>query len=394
VPATSTVPAAAPARAATAPAARRRSPLWARLAVCLGTLLMLASGLTLVGGRLLVTTAGRQLNQQDLLGDTGAQARQRHVTIKGAKTVLLVGLDSRPGQNPTDLVRADTVMLLHVVASHDRGYLVSIPRDTYVQVPADRATGYGGGPEKINAAYAFGAWHGGGVAGGVRLLARTITALTGIVPDAAAVINFDGFRSVVGVLGGVDMCVDEKTTSIHIGHTADGTFKAPFRIHSDGTVGHAVAGVTPQVYEKGCRHFAAWQALDYVRQRDLLADRDYDYGRQRHQQQFIKAIFKQVFSAGTLTDLPKLNHVLSAMRGAMTIDSGGISPVDWLYAMRAVTPESLVTVKTNAGRFNPRTINGIAYEMLSPLSQQLLRAVRDDTLDQFVAAHPDWATAS
>jgi anionic cell wall polymer biosynthesis LytR-Cps2A-Psr (LCP) family protein len=263
-----------------------------------------------------------------------------------------------------------------------------------VRVPADLGTGFAGGPQKINAAFAYGAWHGGGIAGGVRLLAKTIGSIAGIVPDAAAVIDFTGFQKVVGVLGGVDMCIDEKTKSIHLGRTASGQLKPPFHINSDGTVGRSIRGVTPLVYEKGCRHLAAWQALDYVRQRDLLENHDLDYGRQRHQQQFIKAIFKKIFSAGTLTDLGKLNGVLSAMRGAMTIDSGGIAPTDWVYAMRAVTPDTLVTIKTNAGRLNPKTVNGTDYEVLSPASTQLLQAIRDDTVDQFLVGHQDWISTS
>jgi polyisoprenyl-teichoic acid--peptidoglycan teichoic acid transferase len=377
---------------------RAKPPLWARLLVWCGALLMVVSGVLIVSGKVLVAAANRGVNQKNLLGDAGAQGQaqqhEQHVTITGAKTILLVGLDNRPGQNPNDLVRADSIMLLHFAAGHDRGYLVSIPRDSYVQVPADRQTGYGGGPEKINAAFAYGNWHGGGIAGGVRLLARTIESIAGIVPDAAAVIDFTGFQKVVGVLGGVDMCVDEKTTSIHLGRTASGQIKPPFHINSDGTVGRAIRGVTPLVYLPGCQHLAAWQALDYVRQRDLLANHDLDYGRQRHQQQFLKAIFKKIFSAGTLTNLGKLNGVLAAMRGAMTLDAGGIQPSDWAYAMRAVTPNNLVTIKTNAGRLNPKTIGGIDYELLSQDSLQLLRSVKDDTVDTFIAAHADWVSTS
>jgi hypothetical protein len=43
-----------------------------------------------------------------------------------------------------------------------------------------------------------------------------------------------------------------------------------------------------------------WQVLDYVRQRELLPNGDYD--RRRHQQQFLMAVLKQTASAGTLTD--------------------------------------------------------------------------------------------
>ncbi len=373
---------------------RTKPPLWARLFVVFGALLMVGSGLLIISGKVLIAAANHGVNQENLLGPEGAKERA-HATVTGPKTVLLVGLDSRPGQNPNDLVRADSIMLLHVSASHDRAYLVSIPRDTYAQIPPDPKTGYAGGTEKINAAFAYGNWHGGGIAGGVQLLAKTIEQMTGIgVPDAAAVITFSGFQQVVGALGGVDMCIDEKTTSIHIGYTADGKERPPFRINTDGTVGSRIRGVTPVVYEPGCRHLAAWQALDYVRQRDLLANHDLDYGRQRHQQQFIKAIFKKIFTAGTLTNIGKLNSVMNAMRGAMTIDAGNIQPSDWAYAMRNITPDSVVTVKTNGGQLNPKVINGIDYEALSDTSMQLLQAVKSDTVDAFLLQHPDWASKS
>jgi hypothetical protein len=48
-------------------------------------------------------------------------------------------------------------------------------------------------------------------------------------------------------------------------------------------------------------------------------------------------------------------------------------------------------VKTNGGTFNSEQVGGQSVEILDDLSQQLLRAVRDDTVGDFVAAHPDWA---
>src|SRR5262245_41768638 len=316
---------------------RNLAPMWARWCIFLGVLAVVASGVVVVGTQLVAAIADRQVDNHDLLGEAGAQAQapEHHVTIKGAKNILLVGLDARPAQNPDDLVRADSIIMLHIPADHQRAYLVSIPRDTYVHVPAYRATHWGGGYQKINAAYAYGQWHGGGTAGGVQLLAKTIESLGGPAPDAAAVIDFSGFQRVVDALGGVYMCVDETTTSIHTGFTADHKEAAPFHVNSDGSVGSRIPGVTPMKYPKGlCQVFPGWQALDYVRQRDLLANNDYDYGRQRHQQQFLKAVFKKLFSAGTLTNPLRLNRVFTALNKAMTIDDGGISPSDWVYAMR------------------------------------------------------------
>ncbi|WP_432981233.1 hypothetical protein [Dactylosporangium sp. CA-233914] len=68
---------------------------------------------------------------RNLLGDTGKQAQQRgHVDITGAKNILLIGIDARPGQDPAELVRADSILILHIPASHNAAFLISIPRDT------------------------------------------------------------------------------------------------------------------------------------------------------------------------------------------------------------------------------------------------------------------------
>jgi polyisoprenyl-teichoic acid--peptidoglycan teichoic acid transferase len=240
---------------------KRHDPLWARLMVIFGALLMLTSGVAIFGSKLLVAQATKSVSRQNLLGAAGQN--RAHVSINGAKNILLIGVDSRPGQNPNELVRSDSIMILHIPASHDRGYLVSIPRDTLVSIPSynNGKIKYGGGQEKINAAFAFG---GQGLTGdvakshGFELLAKTIQNLSGITFDAGAIVDFTGFQQVVEVLGGVDMYVDEKTTSIHIGSDKNGKYAQPFHINSDGTVGSKVPGVAPKVYEVGQHHFAPW----------------------------------------------------------------------------------------------------------------------------------------
>src|SRR5204863_8429000 len=99
-------------------------PLWAKLLVIFGAVLMLGSGTLIVGQKLIFAAATSSFNQISLL-DPAAQQAQQHVTISGAKNILLVGVDSRPGQNAADLVRADSIMILHVATTHDRAYLVS-----------------------------------------------------------------------------------------------------------------------------------------------------------------------------------------------------------------------------------------------------------------------------
>jgi polyisoprenyl-teichoic acid--peptidoglycan teichoic acid transferase len=377
--------------------AKRRDPLWARLLVLFGALLMLGSGGAVVGSKVLFAAATKDVTRQNLLGS--ANTERQHATITGAKNILLVGLDTRPNQDPSKLTRADSIILMHIPASHDQAYLVSLPRDSYVHIPAynNGKTSYAGGENKINAAFAYGSRGLTGASAlshGFELLSLTVKNLTGITPDAGAIIDFQGFKQVVNVLGKICMYVDEDTTSIHVGHTKDGKQAPPYKINPDGTLNHKIAGVTPNIYKKGNHCFTPADALDFVRQRDLLANRDYDYGRQRHQQQFLKAVLKDVVDKG-LSSPTKLPSLLSAVGKTMTVDDGGISLEDWVFAMRGINPNDLVTLKTNDGRFNSRSVPGVgSVEIISDTSMELLRSVKNDTVETFIQAHQDWVSVS
>jgi LCP family protein required for cell wall assembly len=387
------------ARAVSKPAGgRARSPRWALWCVVMGALLVAGSGVAVASTRVLLGTATETVKQQNLLGETRTETKR--VNVKGAKTILLVGLDTRPHQDASKLTRSDSIILLHVPADHKAAYLVSLPRDTYVRIPAfdNGAQRYAGGRNKINAAFAYGSRGLTGdkaLTGGFTLLAKTVKNTTGITPDAGAIIDFPGFREVVKVLGKVCMRVDTTTTSIHIGRDKrTGKTEKPYVTHSDGTINYKVRGVTPNIYRKGEHCFTPAEALDFVRQRDLLEDDSYDYGRQRHQQQFVKALVTTMMDQG-LDSPTKLPGLLKALGRTMTVDDGGIPLSDWVFALRGIRPDDLVTIKTNNGTFNSATIPGVgSAEILSDTSRELLKAVKNDTVDEFVQAHPTWVTKS
>ncbi|GAA2391671.1 LCP family protein [Dactylosporangium salmoneum] len=379
---------------------RHRAPVWAKLCIVVGVVLTLMSGVALVGKQLLFSYATHSVAQENLLGDTGTRGQQRgHVDITGAKNILLIGIDARPDQDPTEPVRADSILILHIPADHNAAFLISIPRDTWVKIPPynNGAKRFAGGHDKINGAYAAG---GAGLTGAnqrahaVELLALTIKSLWGVTFDGAAIVDFTGFQQVVAVLGGIDMYVDEETTSIHVGYDAKGEVKVPYRQYtrSDGGQGLSpIPGVTPFVYHVGYQHLEPWQALDYVRQRELLPNSDYD--RQRHQQQFLKALFKKLLSRDVLTNPVQLNQVLQVVGKAMTIDSGGIDLADWAYAMRGIGGDDLLTIKTNNGTFNNDPGNRYA-EALDQTTLDLLAAVRTEQVPAFIAAHPELVAPS
>jgi anionic cell wall polymer biosynthesis LytR-Cps2A-Psr (LCP) family protein len=165
-------------------------------------------------------------------------------------------------------------------------------------------------------------------------------------------------------------------------------------INKTGTVNHAIHGVKPNVYTKGDHCFNPSQALDFVRQRDLLDDHSLDYGRQRHQQQFFKAIINQALKDGldSPTKLPKL---LSAFGKAMTVDNGGIDLADWALTMRSLKPDKLVTIKTNEGKLNSADIAGVgSVEKLSADTMALLKAIKKDQIDSFLISHPRFVANS
>jgi LCP family protein required for cell wall assembly len=355
---------------------RARTPWWARIAIIFGALLMVASGVALVGQKALVARYSRNVPQQDLLGDAKEPEQQE---AQGPLNILMVGLDARPGESIA-ASRADTIIILHVPASRDRAYLISVPRDLMVQVQPYPKSGYAGGRAKMTEAYFHGAQGGAGVKGEV--LAHTIKDTLGVTFNAAAIINFSSFEKVIDALGGVDMCVDERVASIHLVRTPAGKV-----VNIENEKNPAAIG-TPIVYEKGtCRRFAAWEALDYSRQRYNLPNGDYD--RQRHQQQLLKAILKAATSRGLITNPGKLDRVIQAAGSAFILDTGGVPLADWVFSLRGITTNGLTMLRTNGGKTQTKLVDGIAFELLQPTSQAMFTAVKNDTLDAFIQAHPE-----
>jgi LCP family protein required for cell wall assembly len=205
-----------------------------------------------------------------------------------ALNFLLVGYDERPGSGPP---RADAIVVAHVDRARQKLHLVSIPRDLYLAPN-----------HKINAEY---------TAGGMDRLAATVTRLTGVPLDGTVAVSFAGFMKVTDAVGGVRMCVDRRVESVHIGVDRDGNFLAPSR------------GGRPYVHEVGCRNFAGWQALDYVRQRALLRNGSID--RDKHIREYLIALFDKLISSDTLTNPARIAQVVSSAGSALTVDGPNLA---------------------------------------------------------------------
>jgi LCP family protein required for cell wall assembly len=361
------------------PRRKTRDPLWARLLVMFGALLMLLSGGAIVGGKVLLYQATSGVEKAPLLG--GAGAPQGAKALKGPLNILMVGIDERPQGN--DLVRSDSILILHIPEDRAGAYVVSIPRDSYVEIPAYSKSNFRGSREKVNSAFAHGWANGGGREGGFELLALTLQRLTGLRFNAGAIIDFHGFVGVVDALGGVDMCVDTKrpVVSKHLGFDNKGKFLHP----NDGG--------KPAVYQPGeCRTFTGAYALDYVRQRESLEDGD--YGRQRHQQQFFKALAKKAKDSGIGGNPAKMLDIIKAGGKTLTVDLRGASIENWLFTVKGLADSDVVLLKANGGQFNSITCGGgESCEQLNEKTLEMFQAMKADTVSEFVLANPDFINA-
>ena len=157
---------------------------------------------------LLVWANGKIQHVDALSGATGTSG----------STYLLAGSDARGdgiSEDGTEGARTDTIMLLHAPASGPVA-LISLPRDTYAEIP-------GQGASKLNAAYSW---------GGAPLLVQTVEQLTGMTVDHYVEVGFAGVEDIVDAVGGVELCLDydvdderselEWTAGCHVadGHTA------------------------------------------------------------------------------------------------------------------------------------------------------------------------------
>jgi LCP family protein required for cell wall assembly len=234
--------------------------------------------------------------------------------VAKAENFVLIGSDSRAGANGkgtggSDVPgkRSDTTIVLHISAGNGHATLISIPRDSYVQIPRCRQPGGKVSQpftSKFNAAFSV---------GGASCTIATVQHLTGLKIDHYAVVDFVGFERIVEALGGVRMCVahplrDPKRTDPATGQPIGSGLNLP-------------AGKNVEI--NGA------QALALMRARYGLGDGS-DLDRIKRQQQFIGAMIRKVTSGSLLLDPFKLEHVLSAVASSLTTDGFGLSTMKTL----------------------------------------------------------------
>jgi LCP family protein required for cell wall assembly len=195
-------------------------------------------------------------------GKTTGKEQSGGAFASGGKNYLFLGVDER-GDVKNFKGRTDTIMILHIAPWGKKDLLISIPRDTKVNLPDH-------GTNKINAAYVY---------GGEEMLVNEIYELTGISITKTMIVNFEGFKSVVDALGGVYITVDEP-------------------MHDP------LSGAD---FEPGTHLMDGGQALAFARDRKS-ANGDFD--RVDRQKYLINEIFKQKFNISIIGKAPQLLNIL------------------------------------------------------------------------------------
>ena len=245
-------------------------------------------------------------------------------------TYLLAGSDSRADGAVQDgfegSERADSIMLVNV-APNGQAVALSIPRDTYAEIP-------GVGWDKINASYAY---------GGPQLLVETVEKLTGLTVDHFVQIGMGAVPDMVDAVGGVELCYD---------HDANDEYSG-----LNWTAGcHTVDGTT---------------ALQFSRMR--YQDPEGDIGRTKRQRQVISKVVSSAASPATLINPARTLNVERAGSKSFTVDedSSIFTVGSLVLALRSASSEELMGVPP---------IESLDYTTSAGASAVLLR---DETAPDF-----------
>lgn len=212
--------------------------------------------------------------------------------------ILLMGSDDRSGENgviggEAPGMRSDTTIIMHISADRTRVELVSIPRDSLVDIPSctmtDGATTKAQKGAMFNSAFALGWDHGGDIASAAGCSMLTVMSLTDVYLDGFVVVDFGGFQSMIDAIGGVPMCIPEAIV-------------AP-----DANLNLAA----------GQQTLNGEQALGLARARKGTGLNGSDLTRISRQQELLGATAKTLLDKNLLTDAPGLLKFLNAATSSL-----------------------------------------------------------------------------
>ena len=242
---------------------KRKRPILRRL-LFLALLLFLCVGGYI--GYVFYQTFAAANESYDDLGREKSRLRDYAVSISNDPvSILLLGVENYSSGGKGG--RSDTLMVATFNPEDQKMKLLSIPRDTRVEIP-------GKGLNKINHSFSK---------GGKELTVETVEDFLNIPIDYYATVNFDGLKNIVDIVGGV---------------TVDVPFD--FTQNSDDPKAEKLE------FFEGPMKLDGRYALAYARMR--LQDPENDIGRNERQQQVVKAIIDKIASAGTLLKVDKLTN--------------------------------------------------------------------------------------
>jgi polyisoprenyl-teichoic acid--peptidoglycan teichoic acid transferase len=319
----------------------RRRRLLPMILIGLVVLLVVAMGAGLLYAATIDRSLTKNLNRGvELPTDESSLRPPKEADEAGTLNYVLLGSDSRdPGNEGNG--RSDTILVVHLNAKRDKAYIISFPRDMWVNVP-----GYG--RNKINAAFAF---------GGAPLAVRTLEDLTAVRMDHVVLIDFEGFIRLTEDLNGVTV-----------------TNKDAFSAHGFD-------------YPKGEITIAGEEALWFVRERKLLPGGDLD--RAENQRNVIKAIVEKGLSAQVISDPATFIGFVGNVAKHLTVDNGlSDAEIRRTALSLRLTGKDIQLLQAPISGFDTtgdgQSIDVVDTAKLAELSQ----AMKKDKLSEYVKKYP------
>jgi LCP family protein required for cell wall assembly len=221
--------------------------------------------------------------------------------------MLIVGCDEIENQG-----RADTIVLLSISPKTKNILILSIPRDTRVEIP-------GRGMDKINHAYAF---------GGRELISKTVSSFLDIPINFYVIVDFIKFVNIIDELGGVEINIEKEM------HYID-----------------KAGGLNINLYP-GKQILDGEKALQYIRFRQ---DNLGDLGRIKRQQKLGEALINKMMNLDSVTKIPQ---ILEGLKTYLETDLKLQDAVALANRFKGVSQDKFI-IETVQG--NPVYINGISY---------------------------------
>ena len=326
-----------PETQATPPPKKRRRTLRLVL-IALAVLLVGTVGAGAFYANSIERSVTQNINRADTLpGEDPASPSE--VPETGTLDYVLLGSDSRetdPGEG-----RSDSIMVVHLNKARDKAYIISFPRDMYVEIP-----GYG--KNKINAAYSY---------GGAQLTVKTLQNLMGVKMDHVVLIDFQGFIDLTKDLGGISV----KNKTAFSSHGYD--------------------------YPKGKITISGQKALWFVRERHSLPGGDLD--RAENQRNVIKAIVEKGLSADVIADPATFTNFLGNVAKNITVDQT-LTDADIRKTALSLRLDSSDIVLLQAPLSGFQTVDGQDVDVVNKAKlAELSKAIKDDTLDAYAKKYPN-----